>query len=124
MAAGDWADAHQCPGSQIFGQQHLRLRNNSHPVQRGRAQGLAVVDPEVAVDLHVAGDFAVGELPVLLSGRVHKSHAVMGSELRRRLGRAVPSEIVWRGAGDHAIRRELACDETGIGQVADPDRRL
>ena len=61
-------DAHQYPGSQIFGEQHLGLHNDSHSVQRSRTQGLAVVDPEVAVDLHVVDDFAVGELPVLLSG--------------------------------------------------------
>jgi hypothetical protein len=61
---------------------------------------------------------------VLQAGRRHQQDEAMLREIRRRLGFAIPRQIVRRGTQHATVRRKRAGDKRAVERPAKTDRQI
>src|SRR5690606_9517095 len=93
--------------------------DDAEALERGRAQGLAVVGLEAR---HLAGaDLLLQQLPAALRAPVGEAETLVPGQIPGLLRCAGLPEVVWRSTDAEREQGKLARDQRRIGQFADAD---
>ena len=112
-------DLGEAAGAHVLANQELRLQDDAMPGQRGGAQHVAVVGPQRRVHAQQPHLSVLLEMPFVAGAGVGVVQAAVKLQVLGRGRRAMPAQVVGRGADQQSLRRQWPRHQRGVLQWAD-----